>query len=264
MHHGESYSLAYRLLPGYTESDVFGIHINGGDPRIPSEGEMLILDVRDNHIITVTGIEPISYNISSGKNISVMVNGTVDHKATVEDLVTVLPAEGYKMPDTFDSGIAGAFEGEGGTYRITGDIVFPSVLKITAGENVRIDGSSAAVFVCPYDRLTVSAAPGYSLPDDYSDRLDDLDGVSGYAKEFSFTEDTALLSVYKVTFNGYNKGHETFFVGDGTLLPIPLDDPQRNVYCFERWYANLSIYVHNNISLNTHVVNVKHCLIDST
>ena len=95
VHHGESYTLVYTLLQGYKESYGFGIHVNGGAAKTPSGGTLLVADVMDNHMITVTGIEPIEYSITVGKNISAIVEGSPASKATVEDLITIKPDDGY-------------------------------------------------------------------------------------------------------------------------------------------------------------------------
>jgi len=36
VHHGGSYTLEFTLLPGYMGSQYFGIHVNGGEARMPS------------------------------------------------------------------------------------------------------------------------------------------------------------------------------------------------------------------------------------
>ncbi|MCL1978762.1 MAG: hypothetical protein FWG60_01190, partial [Methanomassiliicoccaceae archaeon] len=131
VHHGESYTLEFKLLPGYAETQEFGIHVNGGDAKRPSEGTVLIEDVRDNHVITVTGVEPIRYDISAGRNVLVFVNGAAASKATVEDTVTIQPADGYSVPETFNAQIKGKFTVKGNGYKVTDNIVFPSILKIT-------------------------------------------------------------------------------------------------------------------------------------
>ncbi|MDR1404740.1 MAG: InlB B-repeat-containing protein [Candidatus Methanoplasma sp.] len=251
VHHGESYTLKYRLLPGYRESADFGIHINGGDLKRPSGGELQVIDVMDNHEITLTGVEPIIFGVSSGKNISVLVNGAAASEATVEDMITILPAEGYLLPKTFNDQITGSFKAERDGYRITGDVSFPSVLKITEGENARIgNGDSKSIFVCPHDKIAVSAAPGYSLPGDYSDKLSAVAGVSRSADKFSFADDTVIPSVYKVVFNGHNKVHETVFVVGNTPLQTPHDNPTRIAYRFDGWDTSLSTYVRHDISID--------------
>lgn len=250
VHHGESYCLEYRLLPGYRETSEFGIHLNGVDTKRPADGTVQIADVRDNHRIIVTGVEPIVYSISAGKNISVTVNGAAASGATVEDLITVRPADGYSIPSTFGGQIKGQFKTEGGRYRIASDIVFPSVLKVTAGDNVRMDGaSSKTAFVCPDDKVKISASSGYSLPDSYDDRVKGLRGVRYSSGGFSFGDDTALPSIYKVVFNGHNTVHATFFVIGGDESPATKTSPQRDLYHFNKWQA-YSKYVFNDLQIN--------------
>jgi len=236
VHHGESYVLEYLLLPGYREAYGFGIRLNGGEARMPSDGLLLIDDVMDNHTITVTGVEPIEYRMSSGKNISVLVNGIPSAKATVEDIITILPEEWYFIPDTFDAQISGMFSVDEEGYRIAGDVSFPSVLKITAGNNVKMDGwNSNTAFVCPADMIKVVPANGYSLPENYFEKAKNLNGVRYSAERLSFSDDAELPSIYKVVFNGYNKVHATLFTVEGDECPIPNTNPLRDYYHFERW-----------------------------
>jgi len=242
VHQGESYTLEYKLLPGYKQSSDFGIHVNGGDAKFPSGGVLIIKDVMDNHKITVTGVYPVEYTVSSGKNISVLVNGTPGSKATVEDLITIQPDEGYAIPDTFDAQITGSFTAYPNGYRIAGNTAFPSVLMITAGDNVKMNGgNSGTIFVCPGDGVNVGPAPGYSLPDNYADKAVGLSGVKYSAEKFFFGSDTVLPSVYKVLFNGYNKVHATFYVVGGDECPIPATNPQRDFYHFDKWQDDLKI-----------------------
>jgi len=246
VHHGESYTLEYRLLPGFRESYDFGIHVNGGDPKLPSGGTLLIEDVKDNHFITVTGIELIGYSVSSGKNTSVLVNGEPSSVATIEDFLTVVPDKGYVIPNTFSEQIKGDFTDISGGYRITGNVVFPSVLKITAGENTKIDGSvSDSIFVCPADEVNIVPASGYSLPGNYVDAVRNLNGVKYSAERFFFSNDLLLPSIYKVVFNGYNKVHSTFFVINGDECPVPTTIPLRNCYLFGEWQMNTKNIVGN-------------------
>lgn len=195
----------------------------------------------DNHKITVTGVEPIEYNISSGKNITVFVDGIHASKATVEDVLTVLPEDGYVIPDTFNAQIKGNFGIDPNGYRISSNVSFPSVLKITAGDNTSIgNGKSGTIFVCPEDKVAVSAVSGYLLPADYAEKAIGLGGVRYSAEKFSFSNDVALPSIYKVVFNGYGTIHATFYVLIGDECPIPITSPVRSYYHFDRWqtYTN--------------------------
>ena len=238
VHHGESYILEYTLLPGYRETHDFGIHVNGVDSKRPIEGVVQMCDVRDNHRITVTGVEPIRYEIYSGKNIFVTVNGAAASGATVEDVIAIRPADGYSLPASFNSQIKGQFKIEGRDYRIASDIAFPSILKITVGENTVMDGtSSKTVIVCPEDRIKVSPSPGYSLPENYADKVKGQ-GAKYSAAGFTFSDDTVLPSIYKVVFNGYNKVHATFFIVGGDVCPMPKTNPVRDYNRFDKWQIN--------------------------
>lgn len=238
VHHGQPYVLQYALLPGYRESNDFGIHVNGGSAKMPSGGILLIESVMADHEITVTGVEPIPYGISSGSNISILVNGIAADTATVEDLITVLPDEGYAIPETFGNQIKGRFTIEGEGYRTAGDIVFPSVLKITAGDNTLLNSSQKTIFVCPGDRVAVSPSSGYSMPEDYADKARELSGAAYSAGRFSFSDDVVLPSVYKVVFNGHNKVHATLYAVGGSDCPIPTNNPLRSNYHFDRWHMD--------------------------
>ena len=250
VHHGESYTLEYTLLPGYRETYGFGIRLNGGNARMPLDGILLIEDVRDNHTITVTGVEPIQYSMTAGKNTSVIVNGVPASKATVEDLVEIMLNEGYTMPDTFPSQIKGEFTAEDGGYRITSNVVFPSVLKITAGDNVRINGRTLdAIFLCPADMIRVAPAAGYTLPEDYVEKTKSLNGAKYSAGEFSFSNDAELPSIYRVVFNGYSKVHKTLYVTGETITPTP-ENPNREGYFFNGWDTDLTQYVISNLSIS--------------
>jgi len=236
VHQEQSYTLEYTLLPGYRETYEFGIHVNGGDARMPIDGILTIENVMGNHVITVTGVEAILYNVSAGKNVSAFVNGAESSAATVEDIITILPADGYVIPSTFESQIKGEFTVEDGRYRIASSISFPSILKVTAGENTYMDGIGAGpVFVCPEDGIKVSPSPGYSMPSNYVDKAKTLNGVGYRSDRFVFSDDVVLPSIYRVVFNSYNKVHATFYVVGGDECPTPTTTPSRPNYYFDKW-----------------------------
>jgi len=252
VHDKQTYALEFRLLKGYKETSDFGIHINGGDAKIPTDGVILIEDVRDNHLITVTGVEPILYSVSSGKNVTVLVNGTAASKATVEDDLTVVPADGYTIPATFDSQIRGEHTVSGGIYRITDNISFPSVLKITVGDNVKIGNStSKTVFVCPGDLVKIGPASGYSAPDNYANKVGGLSGVRSASGGFYFSEDAILPSIYRVDFYGYTGVFETFWVIGGTAVPFVESAPKRVAYNFGGWDVESTSIVNSNLSIHS-------------
>ena len=251
VHHGESYTLEYSLLPGYKETYDFGIHVNGVDSKTPSDGVLRIENVMDNHRIAVTGVEPIEYSMFTGKNISVTVNGASASRATVEDTVNVIPGEGYAIPSTFNAQIKGEFTADDEGYHIASNMVFPSVLKITAGNNVKIDGyGSDAIFLCPNDKIKAVPAYGYSLPGNYVEKATSLNGVKYSAEKFSFSDDTVLPSIYMVVFSGHNKIHATFYVVGGTMVPLPQSNPERIGYYFTKWNADLSLSVASDQLIN--------------
>ena len=251
VHNKQSYTLEYKLHPGYRESSDFSIQINGGDSKKLSNGVLLVEDVRDNHVISVTGVEPIQYNVSSGKNITVLVNGVASTKATVEDRITVTPVAGYTLPKTFNEQIRGKYTLDNGKYRVADNISFPSVLKITAGDNIRIMGSSSeSIFVCPGDIVQIGPASGYSLPKNYTDAVKGLNGTTYVANGFSFSDDSILPSIYRVVFNGYNAIYETFYVVEATIIPLPESAPTRAAYYFGGWDFDSSSTVASNKTVN--------------
>ena len=252
VHHGESYMLKFTFLSGYAGSPDFGIRVNGGTAKIPSsDGSLLIENVMDNHKITVTGVEPIEYSVSSGKNITVLVDGVHASKATVEDIVTVLPNDGYVIPETFNAQVKGNFTFDQNVYRIAGNVAFPSVLKITAGDNTSINnGDLDTIFVCPDDKATVSAVSGYSLPSDYLDKVLSLSGVKYSGEKFSFSNDVTLPSIYRVVFNGYSAVHATLYAVGGTMIPLPQNNPGRTGYYFNGWGISSAEFVLSDLSIN--------------
>jgi len=236
VHHGESYTLEFTMLEGYRKTDDFGIRLNGGDARVPTDGILLIEDVMDNHLITVTGVVPDEYSVILGKNISALVNGAPSSKVTVEDVLTILPNEGYFIPESFNTQIIGKFTSDWDGYHVSSNIAFPSVLRITAGDNVKMNGwSSNMAFVCPGDVIGISPASGHQFPDDYTNTIKKLKGVRYSAEGFSFSDDAELPSIYSVIFNDYNKIHATFYVVGGVICPLPKNNPERIGYYFEKW-----------------------------
>jgi hypothetical protein len=251
VHHGQPYTLEYKLLTGYKQTNEFGIHVNGGEAKFPAGGTLIIEDVRDNHVITVTGVEPIIYNITIGKNIAAYVKGVPSATATVEDYITIQPADGYSLPSTFNAQISGQFKVESKGYRVTSDIVFPSVLRITAGDNIKMNGGTAkTVYVCPDDKITITASSGYALPDDFNDKTKTLSGSRYSSGGFYFTNDATIPSIYKVVFNGHNKVHATFYVVGGTALPS-VSNPERVAYYFSGWDVSASSTVINDLTINS-------------
>jgi hypothetical protein len=237
------------LLPGYRETHDFGIHVDGGYARLPSGGILLVEDVMSDHRITVTGVEPINYNLNLGRNITAFVDGVASTTATVEDRVTIQPTEGYIIPDTFNKQIQGDFIIDGSGYRIAGNVSFPSVLKITAGENITLNGGSETMFVCPNDGVSVSPTSGYSMPENYAGITGNLNGVKYSENKFYFSDDTALPSIYKVVFNGYKEIYAKFFVVSGDFCPIPTGSPLRYLYSFKEWQITPE-YVLNDVLID--------------
>jgi len=124
------------------------------------------------------------------------------------------------------------------------------VLKITAGDNVKIDsGNLSTVFVCPGDKVKISPASGYSLPENYINKATGLNGVKYSAERFSFSDDVVLPSIYKVLFNGYNKVHATFYVVGGLVVPVPQKNPEREGYYFDGWDVSSTLLVTSDLSI---------------
>jgi len=254
VHHGESYTLKYILLPKYEENLDFGIHINGVNTRFPVGGELLIEDVCDNHVITVTGVVPIEYNITVGKNITALIDGFVVTKATIDDIITIKPAPGYYLPTTFNSQITGQFIIDVKGYHVLSDVSFPSVLKIAAGENIELNRMELkSMFVCPLDKVKVTGPGGYVLRTDFINAACAINGVTYSDQGFSFSEDVSLPSVYSITYIGYHdRTHFVFFVPEGCVeIPIPDTEPTHVAAYFIGWGTPPPIPIKCNVSVSS-------------
>ncbi len=250
VHHGESYELEYRLLPGYRETEGFGIQIIDGDLRTPTNGKLLINDVRDNHHIRVTGIEAIEYGIIAGKNTLLTVDGKISDRATVEDRIIIVPSEGYEIPRTLDNGLGTSIYKDGNGYRIIGDAEFPSVLKISLGDNLLFNGTKGhTFFVCSHDTNTVNSASGYQLPNHFFEKIENIEGVKRISSTLRFNSDIILPSIYKVTFFENSITYGVQYAISGDRLTYPTITPIKEGYDFQAWYAS-DYYVSSDLIIN--------------
>lgn len=249
VHHGESYEISYKLLPGYKETTDFGIQIGDGTPMRPVNGKIVVNDVKGDHLITVLGVEAIKYDITAGKNTVLKVKGETATTATVEDLIRVVPNDGYDLPKTFNSNINGPIKSDGDGYRVTGNATFPSVVKVTIGKNVTINGGNATVIVCTTDKVTISYSSGYGLPPDFIDTIKAKEGAKYSSGKFTFGSDIVIPSIYKVTYNGDKGIHETFYVTGGSPLPTPGKDPTKVAYLFVGWKTDDVSNVNENLEI---------------
>lgn len=257
VHHGESYILSYQLLPGYEETNDFGIWINNGYFRKPVDGIVTITDVRANHLITVEGISAIKYSITAGSNVILKVNGKESSVATVEDLITAEAAEGYVVPNKFKDHIQGPVEAVKGGYQITGDATFPSIIKVTAGENVKVDNANVT-YVCPEDIIQISSPLG-TVPESYSTGLIKLSGVTKRTNGFSFNQDTVTLSIYKVTFKGKSSTYKEYLATSGEIITFP-SDPSSEGYTFSGWDLKSNYAIKSNVIVNSNWIPIKFTL----
>lgn len=234
INHGLSYELSYKLLPGYKELSGFGIDLGDGSVRKPINGVLRVNDVRSDHTVTVVGVKAIDYTLTFGKNVIATVNDKIATVATVEDTVTISPAEGYMFPNTYNKKIEGPAKEIGkGEYKITGNVKFPSVFKIIAGEHIAVNNSSVA-YVCPKDTVKVLPAYGYEMPDTYKERMIALGNFSG-TNTYTFENDVTLPSLYSVTFKVEDKPYQTSYFTDGDCIKTPIADPFLKAYTFDGW-----------------------------
>lgn len=249
VHHGESYEISYKLLPGYKETADFGIQIGDGKPMKPVNGKITVNDVKGDHLITVLGVEAIKYEITAGKNTVLKVKGETATTATVEDLIMVVPVDGYDLPKTFNSNINGPIKSDGDGYRVTGNATFPSIVKVTIGKNVTINGGSATVIVCTTDKVTVSYSSGYGLPPDFIDKIKAKEGAKYSSGKFTFGSDIVIPSIYKVTYVVDQEAHETFFVTEGSIIPPSTTLPIKDGYEHTSWSVEGEI-VSSNLTIS--------------
>ncbi|MDD3379215.1 MAG: InlB B-repeat-containing protein [Candidatus Methanomethylophilaceae archaeon] len=236
VHYGQSYEITYVLNPGYEQGSSFKISANGGVGLIFASGTVTVENVHANQILMVTGVDPVDYMITGGNNVVIKVNGVSASTATVEDVITIEPASGYSLPSTFRSNISGLITACEGGYKITGNVAFPSISKLTVGNNVLVNGTgeNSVIYVCSTDPLSISAKAGYSLPDNYSTTISSLSGVTHTSTTYMFADDVSLPSIYKVQYMGYSTQHAKYYQISGSILMIP-SDPIRLAYEFVRW-----------------------------
>ncbi|MDY0224935.1 MAG: hypothetical protein RBR05_06050, partial [Candidatus Methanomethylophilaceae archaeon] len=205
VHYGQSYEITYVLNPGYEQGSSFKISANGGVGLIFASGTVTVENVHANQILMVTGVDPVDYMITGGNNVVIKVNGVSASTATVEDVITIESASGYSLPSTFRSNISGLITACEGGYKITGNVAFPSISKLTVGNNVLVNGTgeNSVIYVCSTDPLSISAKAGYSLPDNYSTTISSLSGVTHTSTTYMFADDVSLPSIYKVQYMGY-------------------------------------------------------------
>ncbi|MDR0887892.1 MAG: InlB B-repeat-containing protein, partial [Candidatus Methanoplasma sp.] len=217
LHHGQSYTVTFELEPGYGKTSEFSIHIFGGVELNLSRGETLVKDVRGEHVILVDGVEIINYNVVAGKNTVLRVNGHAASTATIFDIVTIDPAFGYVLPSTFEDLFPNTVKKLSDGYKVSGNVNFPSVVKITVGENLIANGYSAgkSFDICSGDPVMVTAESGYSLSDNYVSRLSEISGKSLSGGKYTFSEDTILPSVFRVIYMGYDSELARYYIADG-------------------------------------------------
>ena len=170
-------------------------------------------------------------------------------KVTCQDKVTIAPADGYTMPSDYDSYIPVTAHSSAGsfTYTLTGDTVFPGVVKITPGDHTKADGSTDAFCVSSAKAITLSSVTGYKLPEDYSEKVQSLAGVTKSGTKYLFAQDAELPSVYKVEFKGYEDKNEGYVcVCDSTIFDtIETKTPTHATQIFDRW--DYSGVIHSDI-----------------
>ena len=239
LHHGQSYTMEYRLLPGYREvPGQFGILVNGEVRINLIDGTSEISDVRDTHRITVVGVEPIEYRITAGKNTMLLVDGKSVTTATVEDVIIPTMIGNSELPSTYAKYIPNTATKISDGYKVTADTIFPSVVKVTVGNNIIANGQGEgnSFFLCSKDIVTISAKSGYSIPSDYDSSLPAGSKNSPTKREYVFDDDIILPSIYKVTYLGYsNETHEIHFRTGTGDVPAPTTNPSVLTHNFTGW-----------------------------
>ena len=250
LHHGQTYTLEYELMPGYKEiPGQFKISINGEVNIDLRNGKAEITDVRAQHDLTVEGIEAIEYNITAGRNTLLEVNGVVSHTATINDTIVPIMMDGSPLPSTYHSYVPNTATKTENGYRITANTVFPSVIKIMVGENIRANGHNEGedFTLCANDTVRISAESGYSIPDSFDDKLPNGSRISSSVRDYRFSSDVILPSIYKITYMEFDK-NMIFFETGGNRVPIPIELPAKRGYVFNGWDTKESI-VKNDLTI---------------
>lgn len=243
VHHGQSYDVVLKIEPGYVRGPDFRVLVNGSLELDMASGSARVDDVQAGQTVTVSGVVAEEYSISAGSNTVLTVNGMAASTATVNDVISVSACAGYTIPGTYASCIGEGISAVKGGYRVTGDAVFPSVVRLTVGDNVTAGGcrEGGSLCVCTSDPVTVSAESGYSLPADYPSALLSKTGVKGSSGGFVFSADTEIPSIYKITYKGFSSIHEEFFVSANAVIPIPYSNPSECAYEFRGWETDKTI-----------------------
>ena len=245
INHNGSYEITYSLDSHYTETQgKFKISINGGGMLNLYQGHVTISNVTNNQTIVVEGVEPTNYKITAGKNTKLTVNGVQAQTARFSDIVIPVSDSGYEIPLNYGTCVPGTVITNGGGYSVTGNSVFPSIVKIELGENISVTGQSKrSFFACTEDALIISYPGG--LPSSYKPTILKMPGVSSKGNGFCFDNNTKLPGVYTITYQGYAKVHEVFHETEGLNVPIPGKNPERIAYSFSQWNLNETIVSKN-------------------
>ena len=248
VNHGGSYEITYSLHPHYSETQgKFKISVNGGKALSLYQGHITVSNITNNQTITIEGVEPTNYKITAGKNTKLTVNGVQAQTARFSDIVIPVSDKDYEIPSNYGTCVPKTVTTNGGGYSVTGDSVFPSIVKIDLGENISVTGQSKkSFFACTEDTLIISYPGG--LPSSYGPTILDMPGVSSKGNGFCFNNDTKLPGVYAITYQGYTKVHEVFHETEGLKIPIPGKNPERTAYIFNKWDLDGTI-VNRNLNI---------------
>jgi hypothetical protein len=243
VHHGMSYMVSFTLKPGYGGSP--SVRIAGGQNIGVSSGTAVVSDVRGDHQLLVDGVELSRYKVTAGSNTIVFVNGVPGDTATINDIITIKANPLYSLPSSFESHIPASVNKVAGGYKTTQNVVFPSIVKLTVGENLVCNGVSefGTLDVCTEDRVIISSELGYTLPNNYNEIMK-LYGTIYNAPsgpEFKMRSDTTLPSIYRVTYMGYESVHEVVYSVGNYAPSLPQSVPLREEYLFDRWIFNMPI-----------------------
>jgi len=248
INHNGSYEITYSLDPHYTETQgKFKISINGGGMLNLYQGHVTISNVTNNQTIVVEGVEPTNYKITAGKNTKLTVNGVQAQTARFSDIVIPVSDSGYEIPLNYGTCVPGTVITNGGGYSVTGNSVFPSIVKIELGENISVTGQSKrSFFACTEDALIISYPGG--LPLSYKPTILKMPGVSSKGNGFCFDNNTKLPGVYTITYRGYVQD-EVFHETEGLMMPVPEKTPEKIACDFKKWDTTETI-VKENLSIS--------------
>ena len=242
LHHGQSYILTLILESDYVKGPDFSMTVNGDVVDI-SSGTATMDKVSANQIVAIKGVEMRSFKVIPGEHILLLVDGYKVSSVTSKDIMTIGFDSGYSMPSSFDSHLPDSVSVVEGGYSVTADTVFPSIYRLTAGDNVRINGDQTKVVFCPGDSFTVDAINDHKLPSGYAG----LTGATVSEGKYRYNSDADLPAVYSMKYYREADLWKELFVTEGEVTMIN-DMPSRTGYEFTGWNKKI-VSINNDVSI---------------